>query len=905
MGTILPDGRQVGVWNPHPRFFDISYVFIGADKTAKMMMKLGSGLWVPASVIDGEILYGFDPNDEELVKAASGCGTKCGLCGHHSNCDKFQKVAAMKKQSGVSHIIRRYLSGDSSRKYTTSHFETGEQKGDATGHLPYHHRTSILAKDGRGKMSLERLSSSPAKKVVEIESEKEAAARRITKALKSAKKAAAKIKVPAGSDDIIRHMLQRKTEKSGKTKKANGDETGPEPTSAQEQEIRNFIAKTPNLDDEKFHQFLEARGINPHKGEEVVYGILHGIEQGKIEPKVKQASLEMGPPPSPNRKEWPFVGTISFKGLKINVETKAGAIREGTDANGKHWSVKMLYPYGEIVGTKGTDRDKLDVYVGPKEDADTVYIVHQNHPDSHPTKAGKYDEDKVMLGFGSPAEAHAAYLEHYNDRSFFRSMTIMPFDKFKEAIIDEVKGEKVAAMEKVAVDMKLEDLFNGAKEYARRERIWKNKETGEETYHVGSGLGNSFSNMQKTASFGKALAEVGGLGLLAAPVAHEMHVTSEGKKLSKKSKFLHNVAELTGLGILAAPEMPEIKRGLISLVKRACEDDYFAEKLAAQTKMSLPELIARFGNLEDPAVARLLEQAKGGELTKKAVALGALKLAALKLADARKMAEIMKQLDPEGNMGRVSAVLSGREPSISKNTLNEMGKGDLESALATPSAMGMMLKPEEFQRIILAKIGRPDLADEFDRQGTTFPPSSESEAPCGAIDSGHFSSDIMKALMPLMESRSFLAPVVRRRIIRITIAQPMNDDMKTASSPLLTKIAAAYNWYKAEAVKMACDTLDVLSSEPKLAAAVVGLSDEGMMYEKIAAGLSNATLLSLGSVPAVLMYGAHARSKALHGQPITRTERFAANHPLLSSLGTAAGIRVGAELLGHVPKALE
>jgi hypothetical protein len=40
MNRILPDGRKVAVRNDTPRFFDISFVFIGADKTAKVMAKL-------------------------------------------------------------------------------------------------------------------------------------------------------------------------------------------------------------------------------------------------------------------------------------------------------------------------------------------------------------------------------------------------------------------------------------------------------------------------------------------------------------------------------------------------------------------------------------------------------------------------------------------------------------------------------------------------------------------------------------------------------------------------------------------------------------------------------------------------------------------------------------------------
>jgi len=42
-GKILPDGRQVFVYNDFPRFFDISFVWIGADRTARVMWHLSEG----------------------------------------------------------------------------------------------------------------------------------------------------------------------------------------------------------------------------------------------------------------------------------------------------------------------------------------------------------------------------------------------------------------------------------------------------------------------------------------------------------------------------------------------------------------------------------------------------------------------------------------------------------------------------------------------------------------------------------------------------------------------------------------------------------------------------------------------------------------------------------------------
>lgn len=42
MGQIMSDGRRVGVDNPRPKFFDISYVKRGADRAAKLLMKVAS-----------------------------------------------------------------------------------------------------------------------------------------------------------------------------------------------------------------------------------------------------------------------------------------------------------------------------------------------------------------------------------------------------------------------------------------------------------------------------------------------------------------------------------------------------------------------------------------------------------------------------------------------------------------------------------------------------------------------------------------------------------------------------------------------------------------------------------------------------------------------------------------------
>ncbi len=126
-----------------------------------------------------------------------------------------------------------------------------------------------------------------------------------------------------------------------------------------------------------------------------------------------------------------------FSGLVVNIENPAGTERVGVNNKGKEWRTKMLYDYGFIYSVKGTDGDALDVYLGPDQEAEKVYIVHQNDPET-----GEYDEDKCMCGFSSAEEAKEVYLKHYDTPKFFGSMSEVPFEEFKD-LVENGKREKI------------------------------------------------------------------------------------------------------------------------------------------------------------------------------------------------------------------------------------------------------------------------------------------------------------------------------------------------------------------------------------------------------------------------------------------------------------------------------
>ena len=134
---------------------------------------------------------------------------------------------------------------------------------------------------------------------------------------------------------------------------------------------------------------------------------------------------------------------LKFRGLDVSIETDEGELRHWTDAStGEAGKTKMSVPYGYIRRTEGVDGDHVDVFVGPHEDAENVYVIHQRKaPDFK-----SFDEDKCMLGFHTADEAKTAYKNHYNDDRFFGSMSVLPFEKFKTKVLATFESPRKIAM---------------------------------------------------------------------------------------------------------------------------------------------------------------------------------------------------------------------------------------------------------------------------------------------------------------------------------------------------------------------------------------------------------------------------------------------------------------------------
>jgi uncharacterized protein (TIGR02594 family) len=97
-------------------------------------------------------------------------------------------------------------------------------------------------------------------------------------------------------------------------------------------------------------------------------------------------------------------GHLRLHGLDISIENPAGSERSGTDRDGKAWSVTLPHHYGYLKRTTGKDGDNVDVFIGPKPESQTVFVVDQVKQGN-----GHFDEHKIMLGFETLDEARAGY----------------------------------------------------------------------------------------------------------------------------------------------------------------------------------------------------------------------------------------------------------------------------------------------------------------------------------------------------------------------------------------------------------------------------------------------------------------------------------------------------------------
>jgi len=156
-----------------------------------------------------------------------------------------------------------------------------------------------------------------------------------------------------------------------------------------------------------------------------------------------------------------------------------------------------------------------------------------------------------------------------------------------------------------------------------------------------------------------------------------------------------------------------------------------------------------------------------------------------------KRSDIDKKTPSDFNPKAVAGVTDAEE-KLPQTLLDAMSRRTAQEALSTSALMGIKLKPEEFQHVILKIMGKGDLADDLNRKGVVFEPTEE-EIKTPDISHDDFSPALAKMLKAFLPMRSGYEPFVKIRVIKI-VKKP-KAELQESSDPLLQKVSAAYNDY--------------------------------------------------------------------------------------------------------------
>lgn len=262
-----------------------------------------------------------------------------------------------------------------------------------------------------------------------------------------------------------------------------------------------------------------------------------------------------------------------------------------------------------------------------------------------------------------------------------------------------------------------------------------------------------------------------------------------------------------------------------------------------------------------------------------------------KLANKQKLSNMIKNLPAMSS--QVMPGLTGREPDLPSRILARLAQQPPDRALTTSAAAGIVLKPTEYQHMMLARMGRPQQAEMLSKAGMVFRPTDKVDR---SLSFGSLSShdpSIRDDLLPYLRDRTVFDPVLSDRLTKTATSSRTPVPARFADDPLLDKIAAGYNGYREQLMlKMASIVAEITSRDSKLLAALVGSDLEDMFAERGLAksAASNAQLALLGAIPLAYLYGAHQAST---GEASGTLRSLVTEHPVL-----ATSVLVGLTRLG-------
>jgi len=269
----------------------------------------------------------------------------------------------------------------------------------------------------------------------------------------------------------------------------------------------------------------------------------------------------------------------------------------------------------------------------------------------------------------------------------------------------------------------------------------------------------------------------------------------------------------------------------------------------------------------------------------------------------RKVATLEKEVpisDPPASeedinhLAKTLMEIKAREEPIPREVLDSLAEKPLPKVMSTLAVLGILPKPQEFQRIVLISCGNRRLADELDEENMCFDPSEDIEPDDRhyqmlRMNPAEFSPSIFNVLRRFMGERSCYQPHLARRMTVLVkrAAQEgpyyvKTDNRKSIGiAPMLLATAGLYAAFGKKAPEVASGIDKMVLKHPMLAAAL-GISLVTTFKSMFGEGLKGTAYRGPDPQdPDVL--NVSSRIERLRAQPLEKMSG-------ISRVGTASGL---------------
>jgi hypothetical protein len=184
----------------------------------------------------------------------------------------------------------------------------------------------------------------------------------------------------------------------------------------------------------------------------------------------------------------------------------------------------------------------------------------------------------------------------------------------------------------------------------------------------------------------------------------------------------------------------------------------------------------------------------------------------------KKISSIVKKIPSDNFTARKLPEIEAKEKDFPKEVLDALAEYPLATSTGATTSAGIILKPHEFQRIVLVRMGEMPLADELDAKKQVFQPSEEFDDSVDPALPGL--REALSIVMPYLLERSAFAPALSPRLMKLANSSEERKKFfphRTAiGHPMLDKVSAAYNGYRRNILTKLSQAREAVQSDSQL-----------------------------------------------------------------------------------------